>query len=73
MQDKNNSIEQFTELLIKIIEPSSEEEQEELKHSVDMYGTEIFNNLDYVDLPVEQLDKLNALRILIMAPDCYFK
>ncbi|SHN87961.1 hypothetical protein [Desulfitobacterium chlororespirans] len=65
LQLPDHSKEKLIELLIQIVEPV-EKELEELKDCVELFGTEIFNNLDYVDLPVKQLNKLNALRMLII-------
>ena len=67
LQLPDHSKEKLIELLIQIVEPE-ENELEELKDCVELFGTEIFNNLDYVDLPVKELDKLNALRLLIAWP-----
>ncbi len=67
LQLPDHSKEKLIELLIQIVEPE-ENEFEELRDCVELFGTEIFNNLDYVDLPVKQLDKLNALRLLSAWP-----
>lgn len=64
MNEYVHEINDFIEILVKLLEPT-EGEAKELKSCVHEFGIDIFNHLDYVDLPLEQLEKLDAIRILI--------
>lgn len=64
MNDYVKELDEFNELLVKLIEPTIDEARE-LKRYIGDLGTDIFNHLDRIDLPVEQLEKLEAIRILI--------
>lgn len=64
MNEYIQELDEFTEILVKLI-GSTEDEAQELKRCVNEFGIDIFENLDHVDLPLEQLEKLDAIRILI--------
>ncbi|WP_298203099.1 hypothetical protein [Desulfosporosinus sp.] len=64
MSEYVQELNDFIEILLKLLEPT-DGEVEELKSCIHKFGIDIFNHLDYVDLPLEQLEKLDAIRILI--------
>jgi len=66
MSEYVQELNDFIDILVKLLDPT-EGEAKELKSCVHKFGIDIFNHLDYVDLPLEQLDKLDAIRILISA------
>ncbi|AFM01483.1 hypothetical protein Desde_3192 [Desulfitobacterium dehalogenans ATCC 51507] len=64
MNNYIQELNEFSELMVKLIGPTVDEAQE-LRRCIDDFGADIFNHLDRINLPLEQLEKLDAIRILI--------